>query len=113
MRSVKIDHLIHAYNAHKAGEFAACFTADAEIYEFPGKLAQKGRAAIQAHYEQVFEQYPLNKSDVLHRADLGDRIVDHERVHRSPSARPFDVIAVYTFKGDLVARLDFIREHRE
>jgi hypothetical protein len=111
---VKIDHLVHAYNAHKADEFAACFTPDAQVFEFPSASpVQSGRSAIAAHYKQVFEQYPLNKSDVLHRADLGDRIVDHERVHRSPSARPFDVIAVYTFKGDLVSRLDFIREHRE
>jgi uncharacterized protein (TIGR02246 family) len=113
MRAVKIDHLVHVYNAHDADAFARCFTADAEIYEYPAKLAQKGRDAIHAYYEQLFDQYPLNKSDVLHRADLGDRIVDHERVHRSPSARPFDVIAVYTFNGDLVSRLDFIREHRE
>lgn len=113
MRSVKIDHLVHAYNAHNADDFAACFTVDAQVHEFPERVVQNGREQIRAHYKQLFEQYPLNKSDVLHRADLGDRIVDHERVHRSPSARPFDVIAVYTFKGDLVARLDFIREHRE
>ena len=113
MRSVKIDHLLHAYNAHKADDFAACFTADAQVHEFPDRVVQNGREQIRAHYKLLFEQYPLNKSDLLHRADLGDRIVDHERVHRSPSARPFDVIAVYTFKGDLVSRLDFIREHRE
>lgn len=113
MRSVKIDHLVHVYNAHKAGDLAACFTADARIVEFPGKVVQTGREQIRAHYAQLFEQYPLNKLDVLHRADLGDRIVDHERVHRSPSARPVDLIAVYTFKGDLVAQLDLIREHRE
>jgi hypothetical protein len=113
VRSVKIDHLMQVYNAHKAKDFAACFTPDAQVFEFPDHRVQNGRDEIRVHYEKLFEQYPLNKSDVLHRADLGDRIVDHERVHRSPSARPIDIIAVYTFKGDLVARLDLIREHRE
>lgn len=113
MRSVKIDHLVHAYNAHNAADFASCFTVDAEVYEFPGQLAHRGRTAIQAHYAQMFEQYPFAKADVLHRTDLGDRFAFHERVHRSPAARPVDLVAVCTFKGDLIARLDLIREHRE
>jgi hypothetical protein len=113
VRSVKIDHLVRVYNAHKAHEVAACFTADAQIVEFPGKVVQSGRDQIAQHFVALFEQYPLNKADVLHRADLGDRIVDHERIHRSPSARPIDLVSVYTFQGDLVARMDVIREHRE
>ncbi len=113
MRSVKIDHLVKVYNAHNAKAFADCFTPDAEVYDHPGHLAQKGQAAIRDFYTKLFDEHPQNKCDVLYKADLGDCIVSHERIHRSAAMRPFDVVAVYRFKGDLVARLDFIREHRD
>jgi len=40
---------------------------------------------------------------------LADQIVVREHVARSPEAEPFEVMAIYSFKGDLIDRVEFIR----
>ncbi|PEX02995.1 NTF2 enzyme family protein, partial [Priestia megaterium] len=43
------------------------------------------------------------------RIVVGSNVIDHEHVDRGNGDAPFQVAAIYTFKGDKIARVDFAR----
>jgi hypothetical protein len=104
-----IDQLVNHYNNCNARGFADLFTPDTEVYEHPGILTQKGREEIYEYYEKVFHEFPDNKTKVLHRVVIDNKVIDHEEIQRSPSATPFHVLAIYEMENGLIKRLDFIR----
>ena len=50
-----------------------------------------GIEAYRAKYRQVFADFPHNHAELLNRIVVGARVIDHERVKRSPDAEPFEV----------------------
>jgi hypothetical protein len=40
---------------------------------------------------------------------MGEKVVLHERVYRSATAEPFDVMVIYGFEGPLIDRVEFVR----
>jgi hypothetical protein len=40
---------------------------------------------------------------------LGETVVLHEKVSRAPDGEQFEVMSIYTFSGDKVDRVEFIR----
>ncbi len=104
-----VDSLVEAYNSHDAHKFAAHFAEDANAYEHPGVLAQKGRAGIEAHYAQRFGELPELKTQVLHRIVIGDYVIDHERVQRIQNQTPFDTLAINLVQEGKIQRLDIVR----
>jgi uncharacterized protein (TIGR02246 family) len=104
-----INKLVDAYNALDARAFADFFTEDAICYEHPNEIAQNGREDIFAFYKGRFTEFPQNQTEVLHRIVLGNRIIDHERVHRSPDAEPFEAVAIYEMENGLIKRFDIVR----
>lgn len=106
-----IDQLVEAYNAHDALAFANLFSIDAQVYEHPGRLTQQTRQELLDYYNQVFATYPQNQTQVLYRVTTGNRVIDHERVQRSPEDKPFEVISIYELDAQgLICRLDFVRK---
>ncbi len=107
--SAVIDDLFEAYNAGDARRFADFFAADAVHGVLHSDQYLDGRDAIHARYVEVFAMYPQNRSDVVNRMAFGPFVLDHETVSRSPDSEPFEVVAIYTFEGGLIKRLDFVR----
>lgn len=100
-----------AYNARDLDAFCACFAGDVEVYDFPGVLSLKGQEAFRARYAERFKSEGL-EAIAVHRAVIGSRVIDHERVWlegRDRSA-PIDLVVIYTVRDGLIARVDFIRE---
>ncbi len=108
--SARVDALVLAYNAHDARGFADFFAVDAQTFGHPNVLAQNSREEIFQTYQRVFQLAPLNHTTVLHRIVIGNRVIDHERVQRSPDAEPFEALAIYQFDDGLIARFDLIRD---
>jgi hypothetical protein len=107
--TASINRLVEAYNARDARALANFFAIDAVHGNLNATDAIRGREAIYARYVDVFTTYRENHSDIVHRIAYGDYVIDHERVRRSPTTEPFDVVAIYTMKDGLVARIDFVR----
>ncbi|MGL4610094.1 MAG: nuclear transport factor 2 family protein [Trueperaceae bacterium] len=105
-----IDRLVDAYNSSNARGFADLFAPDVVVYEHPNKPTQQSREEIFERYTEVFKKFPLNKTEVVHRIVIGDWVIDHEKVRRSPEHEPFDVVAVYELQDGEIKRLDFIRK---
>ncbi|WP_424952595.1 SgcJ/EcaC family oxidoreductase [Deinococcus sp.] len=108
-----IDRLVNAYNAHDADGFAALFAVDGCAYEHPGVLAQAGREAIGAFYVRRFAESPGLRTEVRHRIDLGQSIVDHEFVHVGGDRADFHTVAIYHLAAGEITRLDLMREQRD
>jgi len=89
------------------------FTENAPVYEHPNRLTQRGREELFGYYQQVFSQYPANRTEVLHRIIVGNRVIDHERVSRGDGeGNVFDVVTIYQIRNGLIERLDFVRDNR-
>ena len=98
-----------AYNAQDLDAHCACFTEDVVMGGLNGASNAEGAAAYRAVYEGVFAKFPSNKAELLHRIEIGSTVIDHERVDRGNGEPTFEVAAIYTFRGDKIARVDFVR----
>lgn len=100
-----------AYNARDLDAFAACFAEDVEVYDFPGVLSLSGRDAFRARFIERFKSEGL-EAIAVHRAVIGNRVIDHERVwlEGRENSAPIDLVVIYTVRGGLIARVDFIKE---
>ena len=103
-----LDRLVAAYNASDAQAFAAVLADNVTIASFPGRVLQASAAEVRAHYEKVFAEFPGNRTEVVHRIVLGDKVVDHERVRRTAEGEPIDVVAINTIEGDRITRIEFV-----
>jgi len=100
---------LDAYNAQDLDAHCAHFTDDVVVSGLNGDVARTGIEAYRAWYEAAFAQFPKNKAQLLNRIVVGPNVIDHERVDRGNGDPVFEVAAIYTFKGDKIARVDFAR----
>ncbi len=101
--------MMERYNARDAAGYAAFFADDGCEAQYRGDVVRDGRSGVQSGMAAVFAEFPQNHAEVLQSFELGERVVLHERVRRSADAEPFDVMTVYSFSGDKVSRVEFIR----
>lgn len=103
-----VQRQLDAYNAQDLDAFCACFAADCVLAELNGAVTQQGAAAVRARYETLFSDFPENHAALVNRVVVGDVVIDHEDITRSPSER-INAAAIYTVKDGLIARVDFVR----
>ena len=100
---------LDAYNAQDLETYVTYFTEDCIVSGLNGTPTETTREAIKARYAKAFAQFPQNKAELINRISVGNTVVDHERVIRSPGGEQFEVIAIYTFRDGLIARVDFAK----
>ena len=86
----------------------ALFADDCVIGDLNGDITHRGSPAIRERYVQLFAQYPENYAKLVNRIAVGNVVIDHEDIGRSPNER-FVAAAVYTIENGLIARVDFIK----
>jgi hypothetical protein len=104
-----ITKLVERYNARDAHGVAALFAPTCVEYAHPRTLLRTGPQSIADNYVKVFAEFPQNHAEVLHRSAFGDKVIDHERVRRSPTSEPFEVIVIYTLKDGAIVRTDYVK----
>ena len=100
---------LDAYNAQDLDWYCSYFTDDVVVADFNGPVTGEGIDAYRSRYAGAFAQFPQNKAELLGRIAVGDTVIDHERVIRGPDGPVFEVAAIYTFRGDKIARVDFVK----
>ncbi len=101
--------MIEHYNAQDADSYVALMTDDACEAGYRGAVLREGREGVREGLKAMWAQFPQNHAEILSSLELGDYVLLHERVARSPDSDPFEVMSVYTFEGDKVSRVEFIR----
>jgi len=89
--------------------YVACYAADVIVAGLNGAITETGREALRARYAKAFATYPENKAHLKNRIEVGGTVVDHEHVVRKPGGEEFEIIAIYTIKNGLIARVDFAK----
>lgn len=100
---------LDAYNAQDLEKYVTYFTEDCIVSGLNGTPTETTRDAIKARYAKAFAQFPQNKAELLSRIAVGNTVVDHELVIRAPGGEQFEIIAIYTFRDGLIARVDFAK----
>lgn len=101
---------LDAYNAQDLDAYCGHFTDDVVIADVGGAVSSQGVQALRERYAGAFAKFPRNRADLLNRIVLGGAVIDHESVDRGDGATPaFEVAAIYTFRGDKIARVDFTK----
>lgn len=100
---------LEAYNAQDLDGHCACFADNIVVADLNGAVTISGIVAYRAKYEQVFADFPQNHAELLNRIVVGNNVIDHERVKRSPDADPFEVAAIYTIADAKIVRVDFVK----
>jgi hypothetical protein len=100
---------LDAYNAQDLDKYMTYFTDDCVVSGLNGTPTETSREAIKARYAKAFQQFPQNKAELKNRIAVGNTVVDHELVIRSPGGEQFEIIAIYTFRDGLIARVDFAK----
>ena len=101
---------LDAYNVQDLDAYCAFFTDDVVIADVGGQVTSTGVQALRDRYAGAFAKFPNNKVELLNRIVLGNAVIDHEKVLRGDGVTaPFEVAAIYTFKGEKIARVDFTK----
>ena len=100
---------LDAYNAQDLDKYMTYFTEDCIVSGLNGTPTETSRDAVKARYAKAFAQFPQNKAELKNRIAVGNTVVDHELVIRAPGGEQFEIIAIYTFRDGLIARVDFAK----
>ncbi len=101
--------MIAHYNAQDADAYVSLMTEDACEAGYRGAVVREGREGTRAGLKAMFAEFPENRAEIISGHALGDYVVLHERVSRSTTAEPFEVMSIYSFEGDKVSRVEFVR----
>ena len=101
--------MIAHYNAQDADAYVALMSEDACEASYRGAVVREGREGTRAGLKAMFAEYPENRAEIIKGYQLGEYAVLHERVFRSSTAEPFEVMSIYSFEGGLCSRVEFIR----
>ena len=104
-----IQRQLDAYNAQDLDAYVACYAPDVVVAGLNGTVTETGREALRTRYAKAFATYPENKARLVNRIAVGNTVVDHEDVSRGPGKEQFEIIAIYTVKNGLIARVDFAK----
>lgn len=108
-RLALVDQLMARYNAQDADGYAALMTETAVEALYRGAVLRDGREGVRSCLATMFAEFPQNHAVVHARYAMGDFVVLHEEVYRTPESAPFEVISIYSFADDLVDRVEFVR----
>lgn len=103
-----VEQQLNAYNARDIEAFMQWWSDDCEYYEFPDRLLARGTAAIRERHAMRFEEPNLH-GKLLHRAAVGNVVVDHECVTRTFPEGPgeVDVLAIYEVANGKIVKAWF------
>ena len=104
-----IQRQLDAYNAQNLDAMVQCYAQDCVIAGLNGAITQTGREALRARYAKAFAAFPDNKATLVNRIAVGNTVIDHEDVSRGPGKEQFQIIAIYTVKDGVIARVDFAK----
>ena len=100
---------LDAYNTQNLDIYVSFFAEDCVASGLNGAPTETSRAAIKARYAKAFALFPKNKTVLKNCIAVGQTVVDHELVIRQPGGEQCEIIAIYTFKDGLIARVDFAK----
>ena len=101
--------MIALYNAQDADGYVELMTDDACEATYRGAVLRNGKEGVRSGLKAMFAQFPENRADILSSWLPGETVVLQEKVSRAPDGEQFEVMSLFSFSGDTVDRVEFIR----
>ena len=101
--------MIAHYNAQDADAYVALMTDDACEASYRGAVLREGKEGVREGLKKMFAEFPENRAEIVTGYHLGEYAMLHEKVWRSASSEPFEVMSIYSFEGDKCSRVEFVR----
>lgn len=107
--------MIAAYNAQNVDTYVSYMTDGACEANYRGAVVREGKEGTRSGLAAAFAKWPRNKAEIREKQAIGNYVLFREYVTRGPAADgselvdPFEVLAIYSFEGDKVSRVEFIR----
>lgn len=98
-----------AYNRRDADALSLWYAEDCVVGDLYGEPSMLGREAVRARFAKTFAENPQNRAWSKYRFAIGRLVIDHEEGERAPGVGHFEIVAVYTIRDGLIARLDMAR----
>ncbi|WP_419814660.1 nuclear transport factor 2 family protein [Glacieibacterium sp.] len=108
-RLALVDKLMARYNAGDADGYVELMTENAVEALYRGAVLRDGREGVRSGLSAMFAEFPQNHAAVKARYAIGEMVVLHEEVSRSPEMASFEVISIYSFADGKVDRVEFVR----
>jgi hypothetical protein len=102
-----VDRVVVALNAGDVDAFVACYTEDATIENGHDTVMVRGHDELRTKYGEMFERMPDIRIEALTRTDVGDFVVQEERV--TGRGEPERHIAVYFLQEGRIKRERLLR----
>jgi hypothetical protein len=99
---------VQAYNACDLDRFIACFSPDCVIEDARGNVVARGHDGLRARFGRVFEENPDLQCEVLHRARVGEYVVDEEHITGRYGGEQHGVVVSHV-SGGLIDHQRYIR----
>ena len=102
---------LEAYNAHDVEAFAAAYSEDVELYDFPAALREpKGKAGLKEYYGRLFKENPGLHASAKDQILSGPYVIHREKVTGlADHKEPLEVVVVYLVKDGLICKVWFLR----
>jgi hypothetical protein len=100
------------YNQRNMEGFMSSFSDRIILFTYEKKEPiAKGKDEIKKLYKGLFEESPKLNSTILHRAVIGNKVIDHESIKgRRGSKKPIKLVMIYEVSDDKILRMTVIRE---
>jgi hypothetical protein len=102
-----VERMLAALNDGDLPDFVACYADDATIEDGHDRVLARGRDGLSARYGPMFDRHRKLRVEALYRADIGDFVVQEERV--TGRGEPERHVAVYLVREGRIARERLIR----
>lgn len=97
---------VETFNNADLDNFAACFSDDVVVRNFPNDTMYVGNANLKSSYEKFYARSPNTKVQVLKRIVLGNNVIDEERV--TVNGKTHNQVAVYEIANNKIKSMTFI-----
>ena len=101
---------LDAYNAQDLDAHCAQFGEDVKVADLQRRRHRRRASPPTARAtRRSSPTFPRTRPCSLGRIAVGNVVIDHERVFRTPSSEPFEVAAIYTITDGKIRRVDFVK----
>ena len=102
---------VETFNNADLDNFAACFSDDVVVRNFPNDTMYVGNANLKSSYEKFYARSPNTKVRVLKRIVLGNNVIDEERV--TVNGKEHYQVALYKVGNNKIKSMTFIQSRAD
>ncbi len=99
---------VEAFNARNLTDFAACYSEDVLVRNFPNDTLYKSNETLKGNYERFYSKTPKAQVKVVKRISIGNTVIDEELV--TIGDKTHQQVAIYEVKNGLISSMTFIHQ---